>query len=375
MTEKSIPKYQVVRDALTDWIKSGELSLGDRLPTESDLAKRFEVSRQTVRQAVGELVQKGVLERIQGSGTYYKESSETNVAARNTRIVGVVTTYISDYIFPHIIRGIEGRLSEHNFSPLLYSTQNNHARERRALEDILERGVDALIVEATKSATPNTNIDLYHQLAQRGIPVVMIHAKYPELQVPLIEVDDVEGGRLATRHLSGLGHKKIGAIMKLDDSQGVRRLEGFMDAVGELQLQFRANYLAFYSTEDESIVAESYAKRLAAMGQEQRPTAVFCYNDAIAAGLIRFLRNESIKVPNEIAVAGFDDAPIAALSHPQLTTISHPKVAMGIKSADVVLQCLDGNLPNPLVYTYPATLVQRGSTASTLPLPGAVSQG
>ncbi len=372
MTEKSIPKYQVVRDALTQWMETGKLSPGDQLPTESDLAEQFGVSRQTVRQAVGELVQKGVLERIQGSGTYYKGSGNGDFVGKNTRIVGVVTTYISDYIFPHIIRGIEGRLSEHNYSPLLYSTQNNLVRERRALEDILDRGVDALIVEATKSATPNTNIDLYRVLAERGIPVVMMHAKYPELEVPLIEVDDVEGGRLATRHLSGLGHSRIGAVMKLDDCQGVRRFEGFMDVMGQMRLEFKSDFLAFYSTEAVGIVANSYARRLGGMDPQDRPTAVFCYNDAIATELIRYLRDEGIKVPDEIAVVGFDDAPVASLSHPQLTTVAHPKVRMGTRAADVVLQCLDGRPPEPLVYTYPATLVERESTVSRLPLSGAM---
>gem|GEM_PF-3797167 len=224
--KRGIPKYRVVKDALLTWITEGRLLPGDKLPIEDELAETFVVSRQTVRQAVGELVTEGIMQRKQGSGTYFqgmpapvREKTDT---ARH--IIGIVTTYISDYIFPSIIRGIEERLSTDGYSPLLFSTQNDSLTERRALKSILAHGVEGVIVEPTKSAVPNYNADLYTELKQRCIPVVLLHARYDDLPAPVIGVDDLHGAVLATRHLLEQGHKRIGAIMKIDDKQGVLRL-------------------------------------------------------------------------------------------------------------------------------------------------------
>lgn len=348
------------------WIQSGALAAGDRLPVEDKLAQQFGVSRQTVRQAVGELVQGGLLARKQGSGTYYLGDQPAVVTRERSRIVGVVTTYISDYIFPHIIRGIEERLSANGYSPLLYSTQNNLAKERKALENVLHRGVDALIVEATKSAYPNTNLDLYHALAAQGIPVIMIHATYPDLPAPLIEVDDAQGGYLATAHLVEQGHRRIGAVLKLDDRQGLRRMEGFMKALGQAQLVFHAEYMAFYTTEERQVIAESYADRILHLPPDQRPSAVFCYNDEIATDLVKFLREREITVPDQVSVVGFDDAPMAERGYPALTTVAHPKFDMGVRAADLVLQVLNHGIPAGFVHTYTPTVVVRASTMSVL---------
>ncbi len=361
-TKRRIPKYQVIKDTLLSWGKEGQLTPGSKLPIEGELAKIFSASRQTVRQAVGELVQEGILERKQGSGTYLRDR-RTNSASPTVEaqyIIGVITTYISDYIFPHIIRGIEERLSIDGYSPLLFSTQNDPQKERRALEAILARSVDGVIVEPTKSAVTSTNGDLFAELQTRGIPVVMLHATYDELDVPKIEVNDHLGAVLATEHLISLGHTKIGGIMKIDDKQGMRRFEGFLHAGGT----FTNDLMSFYTTEGQLLVCQQYVDRLMKMTPTERPTAVFCYNDAIASDFIVKLRERGFSVPNDISVIGFDDSQLATLSSPPLTTIEHPKMSMGIKAAETILQLLhDPDSSRSIsTYTFQPQLVIREST-------------
>lgn len=358
---REVPKYQWIRDEILSWIEAGSITPGDKLPIESELATQFSASRQTIRQAVGELVTKGYLERIQGSGTYYVGQPVLNINSANSGIIAIVTTYISDYIFPHIIRGIEERLSADGYSPLLFTTQNDVAKERKALEDILSKSVDGIIAEATKSAYPNPNIDLFKQLQLQGTPVVMIHATYPDLVTPIIEVDDRKGAYLAVKHLLNNGHTHIGTIMKMDDRQGLRRMEGFLQAITEAGSTYNSDHVAFYTTEQQTTISSNYAQSLLRMDPLTRPTAVFCYNDQIATHLMMALRDSDVSIPDDISVIGFDDAPMASQSYPSLTSIEHPKYAMGEAAAETVLHMIHRETVSEPVHTFLPKLVERNS--------------
>ena len=136
MKEKA--KYIHLFEELKRRILQGEYQNGQRLPGENEMAGEFSMSRQTVRQALSLLEQEGFIQRRQGSGTYVRRVERRRERSWN---VGVVATYISEYIFPSIMRGIEGELSEEGFFPLLSATKNRVDNERRILEDYMERGV------------------------------------------------------------------------------------------------------------------------------------------------------------------------------------------------------------------------------------------
>src|SRR5690625_4633353 len=123
--------------------------------------KEFDVSRHTVRLAIVDLVIMGWLYRQQGSGTFCADRKEREFAmeGKKTNSIAMITTYISDYIFPSIIRGAEKYLSEKGYHVSLFSTNNNHDKEKKVLETILSQHFDGVIVEPTLSATTNTNIN------------------------------------------------------------------------------------------------------------------------------------------------------------------------------------------------------------------------
>jgi len=364
--KRGTPKYQVIKEGIEQWISEGTLLPSMKLPVEAELAEQFGASRQTVRQAVGELVQEGVLERKQGSGTFYRGKRPLESASgdgANSHIVGVITTYMSDYIFPHIIRGIEDHLSLEGFSPLLFSTRNDVAIERKALKNLLNKAVDAVIVEPTKSAVTGVNADLYETLSARGIPVVMIHARYDEWSGPLIEVDDRMGAVLATQHLLEQGHTRLGAIMKIDDKQGARRFEGYLQAGAS----YHADLISFYTTESQHRVSQQYVERLLRLPRAEWPTGLCCYNDLIATDVIVKLRELGISVPGDISVVGFDDSQLATMGYPPLTTVEHPKHEMGVKAAETVIQLLRSGTSGFATdtadtYTFTPKLIVREST-------------
>ena len=159
--EKNLPKYAILANAIREQIASGAFQAGDRLASENELSEKYGFSRQTVRQALGTLEREGILVRRRGSGTYIARGISSSAKSGT---IGVITTYISDYIFPVITRGIEEVLSAHGYRLTLGVTKNRVETERQILQSMLENGVDGLIVEGTKTALPNPNISLYQKL-------------------------------------------------------------------------------------------------------------------------------------------------------------------------------------------------------------------
>jgi len=363
VSAKRKSKYVVVQDALLQWIRTTELAVGEQLPTEDDLAARFRVSRQTIRQAVGNLVTSGVLSREQGRGTFYRgEIRYRSPRKDSTKLVGVLVTYLGSYIFPHIIRGIEERLTAQGYAFVLQSTGNDHATEAQALDLLVEQGVDGLIVEPTRSASPNPNRHIYQELLTLGMPIVTTNASYDGVKTSAVLLDDVRGGCLATEHLIAMGHVKIGTIMKLDDKQGANRLQGMLAALSARGLVFQAQWARFLTADIRHNVAESYVEWLIANPPGERPSAVFCYNDEIAVDLISHLYAQDLKVPEDLSVVGYDDSDLARAVAMGLTTLVHPKVAMGERAAEIILQQI-GHL-DAASYIFAPSLVHRGTSVA-----------
>ncbi|SPX68374.1 arabinose operon repressor [Lactiplantibacillus plantarum subsp. plantarum] len=124
-------KYQKVKDALKEAILSGEYAIDAKLPTETEMMKRFAVSRYTIRRAVGDLETEHFIYRIQGGGMFVQDWHKDWSSEHDSKIIGVIATHVADYIFPQIIYGIDQVISEGGYSLLLGNTHNNHQRERK----------------------------------------------------------------------------------------------------------------------------------------------------------------------------------------------------------------------------------------------------
>ncbi len=171
------PKYLQVADVLRREIAEGVFRDGQTLMTEEELRFRFNVSRQTIRQAIALLEEDGLVDRRRGSGTYVRHGPRRRM--QGTVHVGVITSYITDYIFPSIVSGIESVLSENGVVMNLSATYNDSKTERSILERMLDGQVDGLIVEGVQTARETENEDLYRRLAERNIPVLFMNAYYP----------------------------------------------------------------------------------------------------------------------------------------------------------------------------------------------------
>lgn len=336
-----MPKYALLKKELATWIYAGRFQAGDRLPSEHELSRLFEISRQTVRQAIGELVQEGLLYRAQGKGTFFAGLPDRNAQERrpdSIPTVGVLTTYISDYIFPLIVRGAEAVLRSRGYRMLLFSTDNDKNKERECLETLVSQPLSGLIIEPTKSAEGNPNLPYYLSLEAQGIPYVMINERYAELDCPCIRLDDTKGGYDVAAHLIAAGHTRIAGFFKTDDLQGVNRLKGFLRALRDHKLPAPPEAVVKYTTED---TARPLAEAARLLSQPERPTAFVCYNDQLAVRLLEVVRQSGLKIPDDLAITGFDDSFLATATEVKLTSVKHPKIEMGRQAAEWLLERIE----------------------------------
>ena len=211
-----VPKYEMVKNYIKHLIMDGTVGYGEKLPSEYELMDKFNVSRHTIRKAFGELSNTGYIYKKQGMGTFscYKHNEKPK------QIIAVLSTYISSFVFPSIIAGIEEVLSEEGYMMLLSNTNNTKEKEAQFLSNILEYNVVGMIIEPTKSSAGNTNEKLFDEIKRRDIKTVFINAMYEDFSSPYVLLDDVRGGFMATEYLLQLGHRNIAGIMKTDDRQG-----------------------------------------------------------------------------------------------------------------------------------------------------------
>ena len=353
------PKYLLVADVLRREIAEGVFRDGQTLMTEEELRFRFGVSRQTIRQAIALLEEDGLVDRRRGSGTYVRHGPRRKM--QSTVHVGVITSYITDYIFPSIVSGIESVLSENGVVMNLSATYNDSKTERSILERMLDGQVDGLIVEGVQTARDTENEDLYRRLAERNIPVLFMNAYYPGMtNIPHVVMDDYGGGRIAAREVLSRGYHKPGGMFKVDDLQGKERLRGFLDEMQSEGISIPDEHLLLFGTDERmswqlSPKGQTFVKRLV----NHEMDCMTCYNDVFAVSLMNRLQQEGMKLPDEMGFIGFDNTVYAEMATPGLTTLGHPKEAFGSLAAEKLLRMIAGERERSVNMAW--TLVERES--------------
>lgn len=327
-------KYVTLANDLREGMLNGKYTAGQKLPSENELTRELGISRQTVRQAMLLLEREGLTERVRGSGTYVKQIDKRP----KSHNIAVITTYISDYIFPMVLNGIEKALASKHYASIVASTQNRVDNERRLLKDFMKKNIDGFIIEGTKTALPNPNIDLYKEIDDMGLPVVFINGVYPELRHSVCVLsDDRQGGYDACKYLIGKGHRKIAGIFKSDDAQGLGRYAGMTSAMIDNNLCVHDDNVLWFTTVDQSKLIETFALDIV-----QDCTAVICYNDQVAVKLIELLRMNGVRVPQEMAVISFDNSTLSDVAAVKITSLDYPKERLGHMAAEKLLNMLSG---------------------------------
>lgn len=283
-----------------------------------------------------------------------------NLLARNFRSkraysVVVLVPNIANPFFAEIIRGIEQVAQQHGYAVLLGDTEGREDREDYYVGLVETRQADGLI-------------QLHPRLpkAARGasgsfdIPLVNACEYIEDAPCPRVGIDNAAAAREMSKYLLDLGHRRIGVVLGPDSSPLTsERLRGY-------KLALRAARIApdvALITQGDFTMSSGHAAAEKLFQIKQPPTAIFCFNDEMALGAIRFLKRTGRSVPHDVSVVGFDDIEFASFCDPPLTTIEQPTREIGNKAMSLLFDLLNGGKAEPSMHTLPIKLIVRDSAA------------
>jgi LacI family transcriptional regulator len=269
--------------------------------------------------------------------------------------VGVLVPDLTNPLFPPIVRGIQDRLEQSGYTPLIANTDNDPDRERMDFEAMRARQVDGVI-----TATARLDHEVLDEMGAAGLPIVLVNRRLTAGALPSATVDDREGARMAVEHLAGLGHTRIahlGGPQTL--STGRLRWEGFVEGMRRARLEIDPARVHFGDAFTEP---EGARLCLELLRDGTDATAIVCGNDLMAIGCYDVFGELRIRCPDELSVVGFNAMPFSDRFNPPLTTVGIPHYEIGAAAADLLLARLQKpDAPARHVVLRP-TLIVRGST-------------
>lgn len=330
-------------------------------PTLSDVAKLAGVSLATASRVlngnpgVKPENREKVLAAIEALA-YKPNLVASALATKQSRTLGLLVPDISNPFFAEICRGVEDKCEQSGFSVIIANTEENVDRQRRAVEVLRQRGIDGIVFTSAEVVDPTIT-----QLIATNYPAVFISREVQGVSAPVVDVDDFHGGYLATKHLLGLGHRRIAHLTgPLRTKPGLHRKKGYEAALEEAGLALDPLLIeeCEFNAQSGQGQAEQLLDRLA-----EPPTAIFAGNDLIAIGAMRTLRNRNLRIPQDVSLIGYDNTPLADVADPPLTTMAQPMREMGRQAVTILLDLIAGRYSGPQRLTLPVTLHQGGSTA------------
>ncbi len=292
---------------------------------------------------------------------WVRNESARQLRAGRSRSIGMVVLDIANPFFTDLVSGVEDYVHTRGYTVQLGNSAQQVSREALHLELFEEHRVRGLLFAPIHSAG-----DRVARLRQHGIPVVVVDRAADKADYCSVSVDDIEGGRLAVAHLVDLGHQKIVFVGGPSSLQQVRdrRIGAEM---GASRLAAPEGLLMMSTPLLDVESGARAAAEIVAMPDAERPTAVFAANDLLAIGLLQGFVTHGLRVPEDMAIIGYDDIAFAAAAAVPLSSIRQPRQMLGQCAAELLfaeVEALDDNLPHEHVQIqFTPELVVRRSTA------------
>jgi LacI family transcriptional regulator len=308
------------------------------MATIKEVARRAQVSVGTVSNVlsgavvVSDRLKERVLEIIRELD-YHPNYVARSLKIRQTKMLGMVVSDITNAFFPQVVRGAEDAAWTHDYMLITFNSDDQPERERQVLSALRTRRVDGILLVAA-----STDGDLSHiqGTLDAGIPIVCIDRAIPSLPVDCLSVDGVAGARKGVEHLIDCGHRRIGLLTGPLTLQVARdRLEGYRQALRSAGISYDEAFVR-----DGSFRVENgYAASLGLL-REVQPTAVFTSNAMMALGLMRAMNELNLRCPEDVGIASFDDPVFSQSLRPELTCVAQPAYELGFRGAEMLIHRL-----------------------------------
>lgn len=325
-----------------------------------DVAKRAGVSIGTVsrvlnnRDRVSPDTRERVLKAIRDLD-YHANALARGLASQQTATLGLVIPQVNDPFFFQIVRGVEEAATAANYSLLIASQSRLPASEHRYLHLFRRGHVDAMVL-----ASIEVHVQEVQQIMEQGIPIVLVQLDIGK-DIPIFLADNYSGGRTIAEHLVVDHHyERVAYITGTDHTSDSReRLRALRDVLQENGLDLPARYIV----RGDYLRDSGYHAMQQLLELDEPPLAVFAANDQMAIDAIMAIKERGLRIPEDIAVVGFDDIPMASYVSPPLTTVHQPVYELGWHAARLALDILNGDQARiaPRKMLLPTSLVIRRS--------------
>jgi DNA-binding LacI/PurR family transcriptional regulator len=331
--------------------------------TIKDIARKMDVSHSTVSRALrgNPLIARDTAERIRQAALqmgYLPSAAARSLKTNRSQALGVIVSSVEDPFFSEILQGIEEVAQQSGYSLFMAASQHDPQQEHSIVQAMSEHRVDGVII-----CSASFQAEQRRQFLAYDIPIVVVNNQSAEEYRYSIYHDDVDGSRQVTRHLVGLGHQRIAYLGNAAAGRTtLDRMKGFQQEMLSAGLAVPAEYI-FEAAGGRPQDGQPGAGYFLALSRP--PSALVCYNDMLAIGVLKGLQQVGIRVPQDFSVTGFDNIVLSAFTSPPLTTFDQPKRSIGEQAARLVLGLLEDEVPpGPRIQTLKGNLLVRDSTAS-----------
>ena len=355
-----IPLYYQLSELLKEQIEAGAIAHGDKLPSEADMLKQYDIGRMTIRNALSRLVNMGYLVKEHGRGTFCSYVIDSDEGKRLD--IDVILSLDDEYFIHYYVKAISNVLSSYGYNFIIHDSKNDTNHICSLLNSIADKGSSGVIVQPSHfTCVPEDEVKhVFKRLARRNIPCIMINASYECVEnASYLVLDEHAGAAAAAQHLISRGHKRTGVVFIDEFRIFLDRRDGYINA--------------FHQKADLPPIAipvvdkMGFEKEFIGTILRHKLTAVFCASDSLARSCVEYLNNVGIKVPEDFSVVGYDDSLVAEVMVPQLTSVAHPKQALGEMAAHALIDKIHdkGNV-KPFKHVFLPKLTLRESTAQRI---------
>lgn len=347
--ENKTPKYIHIKQKLKESIKNG--TIVDKLPGERVLADKYDVSYMTIRKAVIDLAEEGIIHKNKTRGTFV---STNKISPKVTNNIGFfldegINEGISSPYYSLVFKALEKAVKINGYNLILFSDSN----DLNPLNG--QKKTDGVII----CCFPR--IENKIQEIKNLVPIVLLDNIASDKSIPSVTIDNFNSTSDATNYLWSLGHTRIGFISGLLDSEICKeRLLGYTNALNNHNIitDYKLVYKGDYSYESGEKGAEYF------LSLKKPPTAIICANDSMAIGSMKVIQEKGFNIPEDFSVIGFDNIEVASRVFPPLTTIAAPITEIANKSMEMLLSLIKGLDLDYQHHFLPTQFKIRGSCAA-----------
>ena len=295
---------------------------------------------------------------------YKPNAAAAHLRSGKTSTISFVVPEINNPYFAKALKGVENLAIDKGFKTIVCNTNNNFDMEKKYMEMIIEKSVDGLIL-----ATTNSKTEEYNWIYNYSIPVVLFDRKIYELdnKVDLVAGDSYKGAYKLTNHLIKMGHKNVGILTApLNISTSKERLQGYKDALSNNNIKINTDWI-WISQEgkgyDPQLAFELTNNKISEL--RNMPEAFFVGNNLMALGMFKSLTKNNLKVPEDVAIACFDDLNFSFEINPFFTSMKQPSYKMGQKAAEILIRKIENKDKNYIESIFDSKLYIRQSSKKT----------